>query len=418
VRILHVVPIYLPAVRYGGLVFGVHNLCRALAARGHEVHVFTTNIDGPGISSAPIGTPVDLNGVQIRYFACPMVRRLCWTPALYQALRQEIGRLDIVHLTSVFRWPTWAAARAARNAGVPYVLSPQGMLVKDLIARRNQLAKLAWIHLIERFNVEQATALHLTSRLEWTELARFGWQLPRVAVIDNPIDEPSIENGKIAPDVEVITSEQPLVLFFGRLSWKKGLDRLLRAFARTTDGILAVVGTDDENFAPRLRKLAADLRIADRVRILPRTVMGPEKERLFAASQLFVLPSYSENFGNTVLEAMRRDVPVVVTPEMGAAEIVQKSGAGLVVPGDLEPLSSALRLLMSDLGLARSMGEAGRQAAAPLTSDYVAAQMEKLYSSLGSECPPDSTRFNPMRAQRWDSQGTGLHVGGREPCAL
>jgi glycosyltransferase involved in cell wall biosynthesis len=382
-RILHVVPTYLPAVRYGGPIFAVHGLCRALAARGHELQVFTTNVDGPGITPTPIGTPVDLDGIHIRYFPCPVIRRLYWAPAMGRALRHEIGKFDVVHLHSVFLWPTWAAARAARNAGVPYVLSPRGMLVKDLIARRSWLAKSAWIHLIERSNVEQAAALHLTSQLEGTEIERFGWRLSRLVVIPNAIDQPLCQNGKIAPDVEAITSEQPLVLFLGRLSWKKGLDRLLHAFAHTQSGTLAVVGTDDENFAPQLVKLARDLRIAARVRILPRTVVGSEKERLFAAARLFVLPSYSENFGNTVLEAMRRGVPVVVTPEVGAAEIVRKSGAGLVAAGDPEPLSSAIRLLTADPDLARSMGEAGRRhAAAHFTWDHVATQMEELYNSL------------------------------------
>jgi glycosyltransferase involved in cell wall biosynthesis len=257
------------------------------------------------------------------------------------------------------------------------------MLVKDLIARRSRYAKSAWIHLIERSNVEGAAALHLTSALEGAELERFGWRLPRLAVIPNAIDEPLSQNGAIASDVEAIISEQPLVLFFGRLSWKKGLDRLLRAFACTPAGVLAIVGTDDEKFSPQLVKLAAELQIADRVRILPRTVIGAEKERLFAAAHLFVLPSYSENFGNTVLEAMRRGVPIVVTPEVGAAEIVRTSGAGLVVAGDLEPLSSAIRLLTADPILARSMGEAGRgHAAAHFTWDHVAAQMEDLYNSV------------------------------------
>jgi len=64
-RILHVVPSYLPAVRYGGPIFAVHGLCRALAARGHKLHVFTTNIDGPGITATPVATPVDLDGVQV-----------------------------------------------------------------------------------------------------------------------------------------------------------------------------------------------------------------------------------------------------------------------------------------------------------------------------------------------------------------
>jgi glycosyltransferase involved in cell wall biosynthesis len=382
-RILQIAPNYLPAVRHGGPIFAVHGLCRALAARGHEVQVFTTNRDGRGVTPTPIGTPVDLDGVQIRYFPCPLIRRLYWAPALGWALHHAIGKFDILHLHTVFLWPTWAAAREARNAGVPYVLSPRGMLVKDLIARRSRLAKSAWIHLIERSNVEQAAALHLTSELERTELECFGWRLPRPAVIPNAIDEPISANGNIASDVEAIASEQPLVLFLGRLSWKKGLDRLLRAFAHTQSGILAVVGTDDfENLAPKLVKLAAELRIADRVRILPRTVVGSEKERLFAAARLFVLPSYSENFGNTVLEAMRRGVPVVVTPEVGAAEIVRKSGAGLVVAGDPEPLGSAIGRLTADLNLARSMGEAGRHTAAHFSWDQIATQMEDLYNSL------------------------------------
>ena len=381
-RILHVVPTYFPAVRYGGPIFAVHGLCRALAARGHELQVFTTNRDGPGITPTPIATPVNLDGVQIRYFPIPLLRRLYWAPALGRALRHEIGKFDIVHLHTVFLWPTWAAARAARNTAVPYVLSPRGSLVKDLIARRSWLAKSAWIYLIERSNVEQAAALHLTSELERTELECFGWRLPRLAVIPNAIDEPISANGNIASDVEAITSEQPLVLFLGRLSWKKGLDRLLRAFTHTQSAILAVVGPDDENFTPKLIKLAAELRIGDRVRILPRTVIGSEKERLFAAARLFVLPSYSENFGNTVLEAMRRGVPVVVTPEVGAAEIVRESGAGLVVAGEPEPLSSAIRLLIADLSLAQSMGDAGKRHAARFTWDRVAMQMEDLYKSL------------------------------------
>ena len=98
--------------------------------------------------------------------------------------------------------------------------------------------------------------------------------------------------------------------------------------------------------------------------------------------RLFVLPSYSQNFGNTVLEAMRRGVPVVVTPEVGAAQIVQESGAGLVVAGEPEPLSSAIRLLIADPSLARSMGDAGRRHAARFTWDQIAMQMEDLYNRL------------------------------------
>jgi glycosyltransferase involved in cell wall biosynthesis len=175
-------------------------------------------------------------------------------------------------------------------------------------------------------------------------------------------------------------------LFFGRLSWKKGLDLLLRAFAHSRVGKLAIVGTDDEGLTPQLKRLAEGLRIADRVCILARTVIGSEKERLFAAAQLFVLSSYSENFGNTVLEAMRRGVPVVVTAEVGAAEIVQRCKGGIVTEGNAEAFGAAIGQLLENPGLARTMGEAGqRHVTAHYTWAATSALMEKLYESVNAK---------------------------------
>jgi glycosyltransferase involved in cell wall biosynthesis len=309
---------------------------------------------------------------------------------LGRSLFREIAKFDVVHLHSVFLWPTWTAARAARKASIPYVLSPHGMLVKDLIVRRSWLAKSAWIRFIERSNVEHAAAVHLTSRVEAAELQCFGWRFPRLTIIPIGVDEPPAGDGGIAADIKVISAQQPLVLFFGRLSWKKGLDRLLHAFKCTRGGTLAIAGTDDEGLSQQLVKVAADLGIAGRIHILARTITGIEKEQLFAAARLFVLSSYSENFGITVLEAMRRGVPVVVTPEVGAAEIVRQSGGGIVAQGDAAALGAAIVCLLDNPDLARAMGEAGRRhVMAHYTWAGVSALMEGLYESLRS---PDDVR--------------------------
>ena len=76
-NILYVVPTYLPATRYGGPIFAVHGLARALVERGHRVDVFTTNVDGDGESDVPLRERVDLDGVGVHYFSSPL-RRLYW----------------------------------------------------------------------------------------------------------------------------------------------------------------------------------------------------------------------------------------------------------------------------------------------------------------------------------------------------
>ena len=383
-RILHVVPTYLPAVRYGGPIFAVHGLCRALASRGHEIEVLTTNVNGPENSAVPIGVPVSLNGVKVRYFSSNFLRRLYYAPSMARALKQDIANFDVVHLHSVFLWPTWAAACFARKANVPYLISPRGMLVKELIKRRSRFVKSAWINLIEKANLERASAIHVTSELEGAELSRFKWQLPPISMIANGIDEyERVSQTEPEADVKEVVVDQPLVLFLGRISWKKGLERLLSAFAQTRIATLAIAGTDDEGIVPQLRRLAEQLQINDRVRFLPRTVLGRDKECLFAAARVFVLPSYSENFGNTILEAMQRGVPVVVTPEVGAAQIVREACGGIVVRGDRDLLGDAISRLVEDQPLARSMGEAGQRY---VLEHYgwprIAAQMEALYESL------------------------------------
>jgi len=384
-RILHVVPTYLPATRYGGPIVAVHGLCRALAARGHAVEVFTTSIDGPVDTAVPYDRPVMLDGVKVRYFASRRLRRLSYAPALMQSLHDEIAGADLVHLHSAFLWPTWRAARLSHRRRIPYVVSPRGMLVKTLIARRNRLIKSAWIALIERSNLEQAAAIHATSAIEADEIRKFGWRLPRIAVVPNGVDaiEQDARQDAPAADIAALTGSQPLVLFFGRLAQVKGLDRLLRAFAHTRRGTLAIVGNDYEGLAAGLSEMARQMKIDDRVRIAPRTITDAEKECMFAAARVLVLPSYSESFGNVVLEAMQRGLPVIVTPEVGAAEVVTQSGGGLVAGGDAQSLGAAIDRLTEDAAKASAMGEAGRR---HVSERYgwpsVAARMEALYGEL------------------------------------
>jgi glycosyltransferase involved in cell wall biosynthesis len=376
-RILQVVPAYYPAVRYGGPIRSVHGLSVALTARGHSVHVYTTSIDGASDLDVPLDVPVDLDGVTIRYFPVPALRRLCWAPALGNRLRQTIDEFDVVHLHSVFLWPTWAAARAASRAGVPYVTAPRGMLVRDIIHQKNRMIKTLWINLIERATIARAASVHVTAELEAAELRALRLQLPEIDCIPNGVDIPA-EHAPLSagPFAHLPVS---YALFVGRICWKKGLDRLVTALQWIPDIPLVIAGNDDEGYRAVLESLAKSLGVADRL-IFVGPVSDSLKWALYEHAQLFVLPSYSENFGNVVAEAMAMGCPVVVSPEVGIAALVQASGAGVVTDGTPQRLAAEIRDLLADDAQRREMGRRGRETALTrLSWSGVAAQMESVY---------------------------------------
>lgn len=372
-RILHVVPSYLPAVRYGGPIHAVHGLCRALARAGHEVSVLTTNVDGPGDAPVPLDAPVVLDGVSVRYFPSRLLRRLYVSPPMARALPEAVAAADIVHLHSVFLWPTLAAARAARSAGVPYVLSPRGMLVRELIARRSAWVKRAWIALFERRTIEAAAAVHCTSELEREELLALGLRPRATFVVPNGVDLPAAPVSSVRSDT---------ILYLGRINWKKGLDRLIEAVAQLPRGKLIIAGNDEDDLAPRLGALAEARGLADRV-AFPGHVDGAAKRELLSSAAVTVLPSLSENFGNAVLEAMAHGCPVVVTQGVGLAAAVQSAGAGLVAEADPPSLAQAIRTYLDDPAARAKAGAAGAALVrARYGWDHVAAQMAAHYGSL------------------------------------
>jgi glycosyltransferase involved in cell wall biosynthesis len=397
VRLLHVVPTYLPAWRHGGPAVSVHGLCKALAARGHEVTVLTTDVHGVSTLDVQLGKPVPIDGVAVWYFPVAPPRRLYRSPELGAALARELEEresFDLVHLHSVFLWPTAAAARAAERAGVPYLVAPRGMLVRDLLRRRGRLRKQLWIRLVERRTLARAAGLHATSEIEKEEIrllgGELGLQLPDIHVVPNGVDaarwDAARGRRKLAPLVGAVLQRRPLLLFLGRLSWKKGLDRLVSALALLSEQLpevtLALAGNDEEGCWARLNRQAGREGVADNLKYLG-FVQGDDKAALLHGADLLVLPSYSENFGNVVLEAMAAGLPVVVTPEVGLAGVVREHEAGVVVPGDPPRLAAALCGLLADASGLQAMGRRGAEAAARRFGwGAVAARMEEVYSEL------------------------------------
>ena len=379
-KILQIVPNYYPAVRYGGPIRSVHALSTALVGIGHEVHVFTSSMDGPTDLDVPEGTPVNLDGVLVRYFRVPLLRRLAWCPGMRTALRAEASSFDVIHLHSVFLWPTWIAARVAQSSGVPYLVSPRGMLGPDVIRRKSRFVKSAWIRLIERKTLREAAAVHITSELEGEEIRSLGLKLPRLCCVPNGVSSPAnyapLQSGPFAQ------LPRPYALFLSRISWKKGLDRLIKSWKWVPDLTLVIAGNDEENYLPRLIALAGDEGVLDRLRFIGQ-VSDENKWALYENATMFILPSYSENFGNVVAEAMAVACPVVVTKEVGLASLVLETGAGVVADGEPALLAKAINELRSDEVRRKHYGLAGQRAVkAKLSWGAAAVQLAQVYGSV------------------------------------
>lgn len=366
-RILHVVPTYFPARRYGGPIVAVHGLCKALVARGHDVQVMTTNVDGPHRLDVSTDRAVNLDGVQVRYFPSA-IPRLYWSSQMQRALRQEAGSFDLIHIHAVYLWPGVAAARAARRAKVPYVISPRGMLVPELIQRKSGVVKKLWLSVVERRGFKHASGIHFTSQPEWDDALRVGLPLPSPFVVSNGVDLPARPH---------VPRDDRTLVFVGRITWKKGLDRVIEALPRLPAVRLVIVGNDEEDLKSSLLALAERIGVADRVEFRG-PLYGPAKDEALARAALFVLLSTNENFGNAVLEALAMETPAVLSEGVGLASAVVAAGAGVI------GLDDVLALLEDE----QRRTEMGRRGRALVESQFawsaVAEQMEEAYCSIKS----------------------------------
>jgi glycosyltransferase involved in cell wall biosynthesis len=376
VRVLHVSAYYAPAFVYGGPPRSIHALCRALPAHGIDVAVFTTDANGRTALPASIAAADRYEGVPVRYFRRSWPSSPIGSSALVRAARTEIRSFDAVHIHGLWNRVVWAAAAEARRCGVPYVLSPRGMLEAAALAHRSWRKQVSYA-LFDRALIEGASLLHATSESERETLRRL---LPRVpvALIPNGIDVPQAADER---------RERPrTILFVGRVHAIKRLDLLIDAFAlvraRHSDVRLVIAGPDEG----RLRRLLV-ARAGEHAAAVEWTGEVDEKRRalLLADAAALVMCSDSESFGMSVLEAMAASVPVVVTRTCPWAD-VHRHGSGFWVEQRADAVADALDRLLSEPLRARAMGRRGRALAeSRYRWDVIAAAFARHYESLAPE---------------------------------
>jgi glycosyltransferase involved in cell wall biosynthesis len=357
-RILHVAASIAP--RQGGPSTAVVQMCRALAREGISTSLFTTNLDGDGclnpfgrtpVLEAPLYRPVSNGGVEVRHFPTAWPSRFAYSPALFRHLRGTISQFDLVHIHSVYLFTSLAAAWLARNARVPYIVRPHGTFMPHLRHRHRRL-KAAYRLLSGQREWDHASAIHYTSEIERSQASDLRLRAPAVVVplgleLEQFASLPPRGRFRAGHDLEGRT----LIVFLGRLAERKGLDLLVSAFgvvaADFPNAHLVIAGPDDRGYSLRVAEMVREAGLTDRT-TLPGLVIGNEKLALLADTDLWVLPSYGENFGLAVVEALAAGLPVLVSNRVDISSELASAGAAAVTECTVGSLSSNLRELLSD----------------------------------------------------------------------
>ena len=406
-KILHVVALIQAAT--GGPAVSVTRLASEQARLGHEVTLAC-------LDYAHIGPQVDAPGVRVvsvkgSFLA---VRGRGWCSEFRRIVIEEAKKVDVVHSHGLWMWPNAYAREAAVAAGKSLVISPRGMLEAWSLGRSKLRKAVAW-RLFERKNLQSAAMFHATAASEARsieEVLSHGFarintdsfsaedlgvkscssekpkEIP-IVVASNGVDLPDLG---LRPGREVLEGKLPAlrdrrwVVFMSRLHPKKGIDVLLRAWARQKEvtgdewrvkssqtetppyrntaaphrgAVLVLAGPDLIGYRKDIERMIKELGLGHSV-VITGEVAGEEKDCLLANADVFVLPSYSENFGIVVAEAMAWGRPVIASTGTPWKEIADV-GAGWWVKLEEDALAQALH---EALGKGReqldAMGTKGR----------------------------------------------------------
>jgi len=397
-RVLHVTPYGGDAWAYGGIPRLSDAIARGLAARGHDVTVCTTDACdadrrlAPPSGRRPLGAwpPRRTSGnVELRVF--PNVsNRLAYNcqgflpVGLSGYLERHAAAFDVAHLHACRNLPGVIAARHLQDAGVPYVLAPNGTAPN---LERRRAAKWVFDAVLGRQVITGAARVLAVTQAEHRQLTHMGVPAERISVVPNPLAleefEPPPTRGQFRKRFGI---DGPLVAYLGKLTPRKRVDVLVRAFAalRGAHGTLVVAGNDMG--AGDTARAAANQLGVDARTVFTGLLEGRARLELLADADVVVYPSEHEIFGLVPLEALLAGTPVVVANDSGCGEVIAAAGGGLVVQGDADALRSAIdHILDAPAHWRAAAAEAATRVRAMYAPDVVCAQLERVYQDMVAE---------------------------------
>ena len=369
-KVLHVIPSV--AERSGGPATAIVPMCRALQAEGIDVVLLATS---HGLTQ----TSADSNlykGVPARFFPMQVGESFKYSRPLARWLDGNVRDFDLVHVHAVFNHASVAAAKACRRFGVPYVVRPLGTLDPWSMKQKAARKRIFW-SLAGKRMMQGSAAVHYTAAGEKTATEEsLGINHGQVIALGVEVDGSS--PAKKAAEYLPALAGFKYVLLLSRLDPKKGAEILIDAFRSLIhdEWRLVIAGDGAGEYVSSLKQRASG---SEKI-VFTGWVEGEQKEVLLREASLFALPSRQENFGLSVMEAMARGVPVLVSPQVNLAREIEAANAGWVVERDA--LSDGLATVLADESERARRGEAAREFARAFSWQRTARELAELYRQI------------------------------------
>jgi len=243
--------------------------------------------------------------------------KLGYSPAMLSAANSEGENFDVVHQHGIWTGISRVTYKLSKKHGIPSVIAPHGSLESWALKRSNWKKRVALLA-YERKNLHQAACLHATAEAEVADFRDYGLSNP-IALISNGVSENWLEskgNGARFRAQHTIPSNRRLLLFLSRITPKKGLPILLESIDSVrndfSNWLLIIAGTDEFGHLHEVKSLVAKMNL-QRLVIFTGPLYEQEKRDAFAASDVFILPSYSEGSPMVILDCLATGIPVITT---------------------------------------------------------------------------------------------------------
>lgn len=299
---------------------------------------------------------------------------------------------DIFHGNGLWQFPVHCMAKVAQKTNVPYIISPHGML-EPWALNAGKLKKKIALWVFQFSDLELAACIHTTAQQEADNVRKLGFKNP-IAVIPN-----GINLSEFSFPIQKQEKAKRTVLFLSRIHPSKGIELLIKAWECLPVSLrngwqIKIAGNGEQKYITSLQQIIKIKSLENEISIIG-PQFGNDKLKTYHEADLFVLPTYSENFGIVVAEALACGIPVITTKNTPWEELNTRN-AGWWIEIGVEPLVSALLKAMQLSNVQRQqMGQNGHQL---VTENYsielVTLKMIKLYDwVLGRTEKPSFVRL-------------------------